>query len=87
MNFVIQDPRTYTEKFQVLKVDRNNVRMSEFIREKIGSFESGKAFYQFNQPEDLPCYREIVHVPMSLYDRLTIEQVLKLINAEVLLKS
>ena len=69
----MQDPKYYTEKFYGLKVDKNNVRMSEFIRTKIGSFDNGKAFYEFNQSEDLPCYKEVVHVPFSVFDRITIE--------------
>ena len=79
MNVITQDPKKYTERFHVLKVDMSNVRMSEFIRMKIGSFENGKAFYEFMQPEDLPCYREVVYVPMSLIDRLT-EQVILIIQ-------
>ena len=50
--------------------------MSEFIRMKIGSFENGKAFYEFKEPEDLACYKEVVHIPMTLIDRLTTEQVM-----------
>jgi hypothetical protein len=42
---------------------------------KFGSFENGKAFYEFKQPEDLSCYKEVVHVPTDLIDRLTTEQV------------
>ena len=75
-NVIAQDPKCYTEKFHVLKVDKNNVRMSEFIRIKIGSFENGKAFYEFKEPEDLSCYKEVVYVPMTLIDRLTMEQVM-----------
>ena len=64
----MQDPKYYTEKFYVLKVDKNNIRMSEFIRAKIGSFENGKAFYEFKQSEDLPCYKEVVYLPVSAFD-------------------
>ena len=73
--YIIQDPKYYLEKFYVLKVDKNNIRMSKFVRAKIGSFDNGKAFYEFKQHEYLPCYKEVVHVPMSVYNRITIEQV------------
>ena len=72
----MQDPKYYIEKFYVLKVDENNVRMSEFIKTKIGSFDNGKAFYEFKQSEDLPCYKEVIHVPMSILDHITIQQVM-----------
>ena len=79
MNLVhMQNPKYYTEKFYVLKVDENNVRMSEFVKMKIGSFENGRAFYEFKQPEDLLYYKEVVHVPTSLIDRLTMVQVMHL---------
>ena len=77
MNLVhMQNPKYYTEKFYVLKVDENNVRMSEFVKMKIGSFENGRAFYEFKQPEDLLHYKEVVHVSTSLIDRLTMVQVM-----------
>ena len=82
LNVITQDPKYYTEKFHVLKVDKNNIRMSEFIRIKIGSFENGKAFYEFKEPEDLSYYKEVVYVPMTLIDRLTMEQVMHIIIIE-----
>lgn len=79
MNLVhMQNPKYYTEKFYVLRVDENNVRMSEFVKMKIGSFENGRAFHEFKQPEDLLYYKEVVHVPTSLIDRLTMVQVIHL---------
>ena len=39
-----------------------NVRVSEFVREKLGSFEIGRAFYEFVQKEDLPSCRKIIKV-------------------------
>ena len=54
------------EEFQVLKVDDNNdsVQMSTFIKEKLGYFENGRAFYEFTgeEFEDLDYYKEIVNV-------------------------
>ena len=71
VNLITQDPKTYTKRFHVLEVDRlNNIRMSEFIKMKLGSFENGKAFFEFKQPEDLPCYKEIVHVTMDVYNKM-----------------
>jgi hypothetical protein len=46
--------------------------MSEFIKMKVGSFDNGNAFFEFKQPEDLPCFKEVVQVPMSLIDRLMV---------------
>ena len=68
MNLITQDSKYYLEEFHVLKVDKNNVRMSEFIKTKLGSFETGKAFYEFKQPEDLSLYKEVVHVPVDIYN-------------------
>ena len=44
--------------FQVLKVDEENVRMSKFVRNKLGSFEKGKAFFELTEKEDLPFCRK-----------------------------
>ena len=63
---VVQDSK-YLEQFHVLKVDQNNIRMSDFVKKKIGTFENGKIFYEFKQDEDLPCYKEVVHVPSDVY--------------------
>ena len=46
--------------FQVLKVDEENVRMSTFIRNKLGSFEKGRAFFEFTEKEDLPFCRKAI---------------------------
>lgn len=40
--------------------------MSEFIKQKLGDYKKGEAFYEFTQEEDLVCYREILHVPTSV---------------------
>ena len=48
----------------MLKVGQNNIRMSEFIKAEIGSFENGKVFYEFRKAdEDLSCCKEVIHVP------------------------
>ena len=49
--------------FHVLEVDEDNLRMSEFVKRKLGSFESAKAFYEFiRKEEDLPCCRKVIHM-------------------------
>ena len=45
----------------MLKVDVNNVQMSTFINKKLGSFENGRAFYEFTDEEDLMYYKEVVN--------------------------
>ena len=44
--------------------------MSEFVKEKLtlDSFESGRAFYEFTQAEDLPCCRKVIRVPLSMLE-------------------
>ena len=51
-------------KFRALQVDEDNVRMSDFITKRIGTFERGKAFYEFQQgdKEDLLCCRKAIRI-------------------------
>lgn len=53
-------------------VDEDNVRMSEFIKEKlhIDHFEYGQAFYEFDQAEDLLYYKDIVLLPEKGTDKV-----------------
>ena len=48
--------------FEILTVDEGNIRMSDFITRKLEltSFMNGNAFYEFNQPEDLLYFKEVV---------------------------
>ena len=52
-------------KFRALQVQVDNVRMSDFITKEIGSFERGKAFYEFKagDKEDLLCCRKAIRIP------------------------
>ena len=52
------------ESFHVLRVGEDNVQMSKFIKNELGSqtFENGRAFYEFNRKEDLNYYKEVVKV-------------------------
>ena len=60
-----QNPKHVEGKFAILEVDEDNVRLSEFVREKHGSFDSAKAFYEFVQPEYLPWCRKMIRVPAT----------------------
>ena len=51
--------------FRVLLVDEDNVRMSTFVRKKTGSFEEGRAFYEFTENEDLPYCRKVIRMPVG----------------------
>ena len=44
-------------------MDKDNVRMSEFIKQQLGVYEKGAAFYEFLNSEDLLSYKEVVHLP------------------------
>ena len=61
-----QNPKHVEGKFAILEVDEDNVRLSEFVREKFGSFDSAKAFYEFVKPEYLPWCRKVIRVPVKL---------------------
>ena len=52
----------------MLKVDADNVRMSEFVKQKLGFFNKGEVFYEFSQEEDLLSYKEIICVPQLLLE-------------------
>ena len=60
-----QNPNYIEGKFAVLEVDEDNVRLSEFVREKRGSFDSAKAFYEFDKEEYLPWCRKMIRVPAA----------------------
>ena len=49
-------------------MDEENVRMSEFVKQKVGDYKKGEAFYEFTQEEDLASYREILHVPKHVLE-------------------
>ena len=46
----------------MLVVDKDCVRMSDFVKEKTGVFEKGQVFYEFTQEEDLPYCRKIINL-------------------------
>ena len=46
-------------------MDDENIRLSEFICQKLGEYEKGKAFYEYTQEDDLPFYKEVVYVPRN----------------------
>ena len=50
------------DDFQVMKVDEDNIQMSRFIEKTLGTFENGRAFYEFTGEEDLIYYKEVVKV-------------------------
>lgn len=56
--------------FDVLEVDEDYVKMSEFVTAKLGTFENGRAFYEFNrEEEDLLYYKEVVRMnKVSVYN-------------------
>ena len=56
---------TENERFYVLKVNEDNIQMSEFIEKTLSkTFENGRAFYEFSQmDEDLLSYKEVVQMP------------------------
>ena len=48
-----QNPEYINAMFHVRKVEEENIRMSVFVKNNFGSFERGRAFYEFIQKEDL----------------------------------
>ena len=50
-------------------MDEDNVRMSEYIKQQLGVYEKGAAFYEFAQSDDLLSYKEVVHVPKDALER------------------
>ena len=46
----------------MLKVEKDNMRMSSFVKQNLGSFENGRAFYEFTSEEDFLHYEEVVKV-------------------------
>ena len=50
-------------------MDEDNVRMSEYIKQQLGVYEKGAAFYEFVRSEDLLSYKEVVHVPKDALER------------------
>ena len=56
-----QDPRYINGKYAVLEVDKDNVRMSKFIKTKLNcQFEDRKAFYEAEKEEDLLYCKKIL---------------------------
>ena len=43
--------------------------MSAFVKDQLGFFERGRAFYEFKRGEDVVSYREVLHVPCSWLHR------------------
>ena len=60
----MQNPKYMTGQFFVLKVDEDNVQMSDFVKKVLKlKFENGRAFYEFTRTEeDLLYYREVVRM-------------------------
>ena len=46
-----------------MEVDEDNVRLSQFVRKIFGSFENGRAFYEFSQQECFPACRKVIIIP------------------------
>ena len=54
-------------KICALTVTEDNVRMSDFVTKGKGSFESGKAFYEFkDKDEDLLYCRKAMNIPKGV---------------------
>ena len=68
-NFILlpfQNRKQLSQTFYVTIVDVDNVRMSDFVTEKLKlDFDNGKAFYEFDQPEDLLYHKEVVIMPLK----------------------
>ena len=61
--------------FYVLKVDKDNVQMSDFVEKTLNvKFENGRGFYEFTQTmeEDLHFYKEVVVMPKVITVIVTI---------------
>ena len=63
--YIAQRPKLDKEQFCLLEVKKSNMRMSSFIKQKLGSFENGRAFYEFTDEEDFLHYKEVVNVQKS----------------------
>ena len=49
------------------EVDEDNVQMAKFVKEKLGKFENGRAFYEFTQiGEDFLFYKDVVLMPKTV---------------------
>ena len=68
--FHMQDPKCAqiaSKDIHVLTVDEDRVRMSDFIKTRLGNeFTNGHAFYEFKRPEDLDYYKEVLLLPVDL---------------------
>ena len=59
----------------MLIADKNNVRLSDFVKAKLGNknekfkFESFNAFYEFSEEEDLLYFREVVVMNATTFNR------------------
>ena len=60
----MQNSEGKSQKFQVFTVKRDNIRMYQFIKDQLKTFEVGNAFYEFTQDDDLLYYKEIVVVDL-----------------------
>ena len=60
----LQNPSYKKGKFHVLKVNEDNIQMSDFVEKTLCvDFENGSAFYQFTKmEEDLLSYKEVVRM-------------------------
>ena len=61
VDFFVQQP--CTERYYVLKVIKDNIRMSDFTEQLPSKkFDNGRLFYEFTEDEDLISYKEVVSV-------------------------
>ena len=67
----MQDPECLKAYFYVLRVDEENVQMSDFVKRALGvtEFENGRAYYEFalQTEEDLVSYKEVVRMQKVNY--------------------
>ena len=74
----------YGLKFCAVEVDEDNVRLSHFVRKIFGSFENGRAFYEFSQQEcfEIPACRKVIIIPAS-YDPASPDYELTMISDQL----
>ena len=70
-----QDSRYVKARYDIISVDQDKVRMSEFVQKKLESdtkYEDGKAFYTSSlDEEDLLYCKKILHAPNQLVSCLS----------------
>ena len=70
---LLQNPDCMETYFYVLRVDEDNVQMSDFVKRTLGvtEFENGRAYYQLTQTEeDFVSYKEVLrmHKVIKIYN-------------------